>query len=475
MNDYPRRKKREAVVIRNLLITDGGAEGKAIAKHNGMVIFIPYGAPGDSVDVEITYKKQKYSEAKIISINSPSPFREKPFCNHFGICGGCKWQHITYQQQMSIKQKHVKDHLERIAKVENPNIMPIIESHKLQFYRNKLEFTFGDRRWLSLEEVKSDTQFDQRSLGFHIPGRFDKIINVEECFLQPAPSNAIRNAVFTFVKEENIEFFNLKDKTGFARNLIIRNNSKGEFMVIWVVSAENQEYFDKFTKLITTSFPQVVSVYVAINNKLNDSLEGVPFLHVYGEEYLSEEMNDLHFQIAPSSFFQTNTHQALKLYKAALDMANPDGTELMYDLYTGTATIASFFSKRVKKIIGIEYSESAIEDGRKNLKLNEIENVELYHGDMAKVFSFQWAKRKGFPDLIVTDPPRAGMHPSVVSTILELKPAKIVYISCNPSTQARDIAEMTNDYDVIKVQPVDMFPQTHHVENIVLLHKKKRL
>jgi len=473
MKFQDKRKKPEPVILRNILITDAGAEGKAIAKHNGMVIFVPFGAAGDSVDIEIIYSKRNFSEGRIIQLHSPSPFREEPFCKHFGTCGGCKWQHISYLQQLSIKQKHVRDNIERIGKVENPNIMPIIAANELKLYRNKLEYTYGDRRWLTVEEIQTDRDFDQRSLGYHMPGRFDKLIHIDECFLQPEPSNSIRNLVYKFTLENNLEFFNLKDKSGFARNLIIRNNSEGKVMLIWVVKEDQREILDKFADMITSEFKDVISVYAAINNKLNDSLEGVPFIHLKGKEYLMETMDGLQFMISPSSFFQTNTKQALKLYQTAVKMANLKGDELVYDLYTGTGTIASYFSKHARKVVGIEYAESAIIDGKKNLELNEITNVELFHGDMGKLFNFQWVKKHGFPDVIVTDPPRAGMHPDVVNTIIELKPKKILYISCNPATQARDIAEMTKEYDVVKIQPVDMFPQTHHVENIVLLSRKK--
>lgn len=472
MKSYPRNKRPQPVILRNVLITDAGSEGKAIAKHNGMVIFIPFGAPGDNVDIEITLRRKSYSEGKIIQINSPSPFRQEPFCGHFGLCGGCRWQHITYRQQLSIKQKHVRDNLERIAGIQNPNVLPIVGSEKEKYYRNKLEYTFGDRRWLTYDEISSETEFDQRSLGFHIPGRFDKIIHVQECFLQPDPSDSIRNEVFKFVKSNDIHFFNLKDKTGYARNLIIRNNSLGEVMLIFVVTENNEELLSKFSEHISSKFPQIISVFAAINDKLNDSLEGVPFIHLFGDEYLTEEIDGLQFHIAPSSFFQTNTVQAVKLYRSALELAQLNGHEVVYDLYTGTGTIASMFARKAKKVIGIEYIESAILDGRKNMELNQIDNVELYHGDMAKLFNFNWAKRKGFPDVVVTDPPRAGMHPDVVHTILELQPEKIVYISCNPATQARDLAAMTKDYDLVRAQPFDMFPQTHHVENIVLLRKK---
>lgn len=472
MKQFQRRPKPQPVVLNNILITDAGSEGRAIAKHNGMVIFIPFGAPGDNVDIEITLKKKSYSEGQIIKLNSSSPFRVEPFCKHFGMCGGCKWQHLTYRQQLSIKQKHVKDNLERIGKVENPNILTIISAENTRYYRNKLEYTFGDRRWLTSEEIQGREKIDQRSLGFHIPGRFDKIINVSECYLQPEPSDAIRNAVNVFARKQEHEFFNLKDKTGFFRNLIIRNNAAGKIMLILVVSEVREDVLKQFTDEITGQFPQVISVFAAINNKLNDSLEGVPFVHLFGEQYLTEEIDGLKFQIAPASFFQTNTAQAHKLYRAAFDMAELSGKETVYDLYTGTGTIAAYFSRKAARVIGIEYSETAVADGMKNIELNGIDNVELYHGDMSKMFNFNWAKRKGFPDVIVTDPPRAGMHPSVVTAILELRPPKIVYISCNPASQARDIAEMIKEYEVIKAQPVDMFPQTHHVENIVLLKRR---
>jgi 23S rRNA (uracil1939-C5)-methyltransferase len=472
MKQFQKRPKPQPEVISNILITDAGAEGKAIAKHNGMVIFIPFGAPGDNVDIEITMKKKSFYEGRIIRLNSPSPFREEAFCKHFGMCGGCKWQHLNYRQQLSIKQKHVKDNLERIGKVIQPDIRPIIAAENTKYYRNKLEYTFGDRRWLTSEEIQGREKIDQRSLGFHIPGRFDKIINVSECFLQPEPSDAIRNAVYAFARNQEHEFFNLKDKTGFFRNLIIRNNLAGQCMLILVISELKEEVLKQFTAEITGQFPQVVSVFAAINNKLNDSLEGVPFVHLFGEQYLTEEMDGLKFQIAPASFFQTNTAQALKLYRIAFDMAELSGKEIVYDLYTGTGTIAAYFSRKAARVIGIEYSETAVADGMKNLELNGIENVELYHGDLSKMFNFNWAKRKGFPDVIVTDPPRAGMHPSVVTAILELRPSKVVYISCNPASQARDIAEMIKEYEVVKAQPVDMFPQTHHVENIVLMKRR---
>ncbi len=472
MKNDRRKPKPAPEILRNLMITDAGSEGKAIAKHEGMVVFIPFGAPGDVVDVQLVYKKQRYAEGKILKIHSESPFRQNPFCSHFGLCGGCRWQHINYIQQLSIKQKHVKDNLERIAGIENPNILPVIGSDKTDFYRNKLEYTFGDRKWLSVEEISSDEDFDQRSLGFHVPERFDKLIHIDKCHLQPDPSNAIRNRVYRFAVDKNLEFFNLRNKTGFVRNLIIRNNSKGEFMLIFVVSENREDILSEFVGIMKEEFPGIVSIYAAINDKLNDSLEGVALIHLFGEEFLTEEMDGLMFRIAPTSFFQTNTTQALKLYHAALKLADMKGNELVYDLYTGTGTIAAFLSKQAARVIGIEYVEAAIEDGKKNLELNGIENVELYHGDMAKIFRFDWVRKRGFPDVIVTDPPRAGMHHSVVNTILELKPPKIVYISCNPATQARDIAEMTKDYHLVKVQPVDMFPQTHHVENIVLLHKK---
>lgn len=466
-----RKRRPEKIILQNLLITDAGAEGKAIAKHQGIVIFIPFGAPGDTVDVEIIDKKKKFWEGKIINIVSESPFREEPFCTHYGKCGGCKWQHLNYRQQLSAKQKHIKDCLERMAGIEQPNLLSIIPSEKTKYYRNKLEYTFGDRRWLSDEEIREDKVYDQRSLGYHIPGRFDKLINIDECFLQPEPSNSIRDAAREFAFEHSLEFFNLRFKTGFLRNIVIRNNLKGEFMITLVVAKEETEILAEFTKFITSRFPEIVSLYAAINDKLNDSLENVPFIHLFGKTHLEEELDGLKFQIAPASFFQTNTEQALNLYNAALNMINWTGNETVYDLYSGTGTISAFLARKAKKVIGVEYVEAAVNDGNANMKLNNIQNVKLLHGDMSKMFNFDFGKRHGFPDIVFTDPPRAGMHPKVVSSIAEMKPKFVVYISCNPATQARDIAEMP-EYELVKSQAVDMFPHTHHVENIVLLKLK---
>lgn len=466
-----RRKKQEKIILYNLLITDAGAEGKAISKYQGIVVFIPFGAPGDIVDVEIIDKKKKFWEGNIINIVSPSPFREEAFCSHYGKCGGCKWQHLNYRQQLSTKQRHVKDCLERIAGIEEPNLLSIIPSDKTKYYRNKLEYTFGDRRWLSNEEIREDKVFDQRSLGFHIPGRYDKLIDINECFLQPDPSNGIRDAAKEFAFTHNLEFFNLRFKTGFVRNIIIRNNQKGEFMVTLVVSRNEEEILKEFTSFITNKFPQITSLYAAINDKLNDSLDNVPFVHLFGNTHLAEEMDGLKFQIAPASFFQTNTDQAIKLYETAINMINWTGDETVYDLYSGTGTISSFLARKAKKVIGVEYVEEAVNDGNANMKLNNITNVKLLHGDMSKMFNFDFGKRNGFPDIVFTDPPRAGMHPKVVSSIAEMKPKYVVYISCNPATQARDLAEMP-EYELVKSQAIDMFPHTHHVENIVLLKLK---
>jgi 23S rRNA (uracil1939-C5)-methyltransferase len=471
MRDFKKKKYREPQILKNVLITDAGSEGKAVGKHDGMVVFVPYGAPGDMVDIEVSFSKRNYAEGRIIELHSASPFRQEPFCKHFGICGGCKWQHLQYRHQLSAKQKHVKDNLQRIAKVENMDLLPIIGADETKHYRNKLEYTFGDKRWLTHEEIKTEEKLDTRCLGYHLPGRFDKLIHIDECFLQASPSDEIRNAMMKFVVDNNIEFFNLRFKTGFARNLIIRSNKKGDVMLIWVVFEERKEIFEKFVSEFSKAFPQITSMYVAINSKLNDSLEGVPFIHLHGNTHLTETIGELQFQIAPASFFQTNSTQAEKLYSAALKMAELEGNELMYDLYSGTATIAAFFAKHVKKVIGVEFVESAVIDGKENLAMNNIDNVELFHGDMTKMFRFDWVKKHGFPDIVVTDPPRAGMTPAIVETMLAIRPKKIVYISCNPATQARDIADMTKEYTIVKVQTVDMFPQTHHVENIVVLHR----
>lgn len=466
-----RKNRTEPVTLNNVLITDAGAEGKAIAKHQGVVIFVNFGAPGDIVDVEITSKHKNFWEGKITKIISPSPFRETAFCKHFGVCGGCKWQHLSYLQQLSTKQKHVKDCLERTAKIENPNIIPIIPAETTKFYRNKLEYTFGDRRWLSYDEISQDKVFDHRSLGYHLPQRYDKLIDIQECFLQPAPSNDIRMAIKEFALEYNLEFSNLKFKNGFLRNVIIRNNLKGKFMIILVVYKNDEEIIDELKNYLKHKFPQIVSIYLAINDKLNDSLENITFVHIYGSTHLNEEFDGIKFQIAPASFFQTNTEQAIKLYRAALDLINWTGNETVYDLYSGTGTISAFLSKKAKKVIGVEYVEEAVKDGMHNMRINKIDNVKLIHGDMSKLFNFDFGKKYGFPDIIFTDPPRAGMHPKVTSAIAQLKPKYIVYISCNPATQARDIADLT-EFELVKSQAIDMFPHTHHVENIVLLKLK---
>jgi len=470
----PQQRPRKEI-LQNLLITDAGAEGKAVAKHNGMVIFIPFGAPGDIVDVEIIFKKKTYAEGRIIKIVSQSPFRIDPFCKHFGVCGGCRWQHLDYRQQISAKQKHVIESLERIGKVKDAMYKPIIAAEKDRYYRNKLEFTFADRRWLTSEEINAQIEYtDQRSLGFHIPGRFDKIIDVEECFLQEDVSNQIRLKTKQFAIEHDLEFFNLWSKKGLVRNLIIRNNRKGDFMVILVVYEEKPEVSEAYISYITKDIPQISSLYIAVNNKQNDSMDDVPFVHIWGKKYIEEEIDGLIFRIHPSSFFQTNTDQAIKLYHTAMNMIEFTGSEIAYDLYSGTGTIAALLSRKVKKVIGIEYSKEAVSDGKANLKLNNIDNVQLFNGDMAKILDFKFARKYGFPDVIFTDPPRSGMVPKVMNSILEIYPKDIIYISCNPATQARDIAECNQYYDVVQVQAVDMFPHTHHVENIVHLRKKEQ-
>jgi len=465
------KQKKEKQILKNILIAEAGAEGKAVAKHNGMVVFIPFGAPGDIVDIEIVTKRKTYAEGKIINIISPSPFRVEPFCEHFGMCGGCRWQHLDYKQQLSAKQKYVIESLERIGKIKDAHYKPIIDSKEDKFYRNKLEFTFADRRWLTPEEISSEEQFDQRSLGFHIPNRFDKIIDVKKCYLQEDISNEIRKKTKQFAIENNIDFFNLWSKQGMFRNLIIRNNTIGEFMVILVVFEENTEINKAYIDYITKHIPQIKSLYIAINNKQNDSMDDVPFIHIWGNKYIEEIIDDFTFRIHPASFFQTNTKQAIKLYHAAIDMIDFTGNEVAYDLYSGIGTIATLLSKKAKKVIGIEYSKEAVTDGIANLKLNNIDNVKLFNGDMANLLNFRFARRYGLPDVIFTDPPRSGMAPAVINSIVEIYPKDIIYISCNPATQARDIQDLSQHYKVIQVQTVDMFPHTHHVENIIHLRR----
>lgn len=468
------RKRRELPVYEDVTITDVAAEGKAIAKINDLVVFIPYVVPGDVVDLQLYRKKNRYAEGRVIRFKSYSEIRETPFCEHFGICGGCKWQNLPYAEQLRYKQKQVTDSLERIGKVELPEISPIAGSGKTQFYRNKLEFTFSDKRWLTESEVKSGASFDNmNALGFHIPGMFDKVLDIHKCWLQDDISNQIRTEIRDFCLKNDYPFFNLREQHGLMRNIIIRTSTTGEVMLIVVFYEDDKDRIEALMKYLADSFPQITALLYIVNKKANDTITDQEVIVFKGNDHIFEEMEGLRFKIGPKSFYQTNSEQAYNLYKIARDFAELSGEELVYDLYTGTGTIANFVSKQAKKVIGIEYVPEAIEDAKKNSELNKIENTLFYAGDMKDILTQEFINMHGRPDVIITDPPRAGMHDDVIKSILFASPERIVYVSCNPATQARDLSLLDEAYKVTKVQPVDMFPHTHHVENVVLLEKRK--
>lgn len=469
--------KKTPEIIENVEIIDAGAEGVSIAKPDEKVVFIPFGAPGDVVDLQVYKKKKNCFDGKITNIRKFSDKRVQPVCEHFGLCGGCKWQHLDYQWQLFYKQKQVKDNFDRIAKIDYPEITPILGCEKQYFYRNKLEFSFSNRKWLT-DGAPAGTysEEDCKGFGYHLPGLFDRVIDVEHCYLQADPSNDIRLFIRDFTMKKHISYHNVRAHEGTMRNVVVRCNAKGEFMVIVVINEENDIVRNEMIPALCERFPQIISVMLVINSKFNDMISDLPFECLKGEPYLVETMKspragfaDLMFRVGPVSFFQTNVYQAERLYKAAFDLAGVKGDELMYDLYTGTGTIALYFSRFVKKVVGIEYVEEAIIDAKINAEINGITNATFYAGDMAKVFTDEFINVNGTPDFIVTDPPRAGMHENVIGQLLKIKARRIVYVSCNPATQARDLALLDPLYTVKAVQPVDMFPHTQHVENIVLL------
>lgn len=448
------------------------AEGKCIAKINGQVIFTENVAPGDIVDLKIIKRKKKYLLASPIKIKSYSKQRSEPFCQHFGTCGGCKWQHVNYQTQLEYKQQQVVDALERIGKLDLPVIQPIIPSEKTTYYRNKLEYTFSSHRWLTKEEIDSDSKLNRDALGFHIPGRYDKILNIETCYLQEQPSDNIRNRIREFAIEHNYEFFHPYKLQGELRNLIIRNSNQGEVMVIVQFAQIEKERINLMMNFIKHEFSEINSLNYIINTKKNDSYFDLPIVTFSGNNYITEHLGALRFRLGPKSFYQTNSLQAARLYELTRDFAGFSGKEIVYDLYTGIGSIANFIADKVQLVVGIDYIKMSIIEARANAKLNNINNAKFLAGDIKGTLNKDVVEKNGRPDVIITDPPRVGMHRNVVRTILEIKPQKIVYISCNPATQARDIEMMKRDYVINKVQPLDMFPHTHHVENIVLLIRK---
>lgn len=467
------KKRKQLPILESVHITDVAAEGKAIAKVDGMAVFVPYAVPGDVVDLQLTRKKNSYAEGKVVRFEKYSENRATPFCNHFGVCGGCKWQQLPYSEQLKYKQKQVLDSLVRIGKIELPEITPILGAPKDTFYRNKLEFTFSNKRWLSEEEINSDREFDQmNALGFHIPGMFDKVLDIDKCWLMDDLSNQIRNSIRSFALEQGYSFFDLRNQHGLFRTLMIRNSSIGEWMVIVVFYDDDAEKRERLLEHVASQFPQITSLLYIINQKANDTITDQEVLVWKGRDHIIEEMEGLQFRIGPKSFYQTNSEQAYHLYEVARDFARLTGDELVYDLYTGTGTIANFVARNAKEVVGIEYVEEAIADAKINSAINQIDNTRFYAGDMKDVLTAEFIDAHGRPDVIITDPPRAGMHDDVVNAILLAEPERIVYVSCNPATQARDLNLLDSKYCVTRVQPVDMFPHTHHVENVVLLEKK---
>lgn len=471
------KKIKQPQFINNVEIIDAGSEGMSIAKPEEKVVFIPFGAPGDIVDIQVFKKKSNCFDGKIVNIVKESDKRVKPVCQHFGLCGGCKWQHLDYQWQLYYKQKQVKDNLDRIAKIEYPEITPILGCEKQYYYRNKVEYSFSNRKWLT-DGAPAGTYTEEqcKGFGYHLPGLFDRVIDIEHCYLQAEPSNEIRLFIKDFTMGKGLSYHNVRAHQGTMRNVIVRCNGKGEFMVIIIINEENSIVRNELIPTLSEKFPQIISIMLVINPKFNDTISDLPFECLKGDPYLIETMNsprigfeDLSFRVGPVSFFQTNVYQAERLYKAAFDLADVSGDELMYDLYTGTGTIALYFSRFVKKVVGIEYVEEAIADARINAQINNIDNATFYAGDMAKVLDDAFIVENGTPDIIVTDPPRAGMADKVIEQLKKIKAKKIIYISCNPATQARDLQLLNDLYEVVAVQPVDMFPHTQHVENIASL------
>ena len=467
-------RKKELPLLEKVRITDIGSEGNALARVDNLVVFVPMLIPGDIVDIRVIKKRKKYLEGRVVRFHEYSSDRIEPRCLHFGVCGGCKWQHLPYHLQLAYKEKQVRDNLLRIGKTVLPEINPIIGSSDIYMYRNKLEYTFSDKRWLTQEEVTSGNSFENEdALGFHIPGLFDKVLDIKECHLQADPSNSIKNEVRKYARIHELQFFDLRGQKGFLRNLVIRNSPDGNLMVIVVFFHDDADKRIGLLDFLASEFPQITSLMYVINSKRNDSLNDQNPILYKGENYLIEEMDGLKFRIGPKSFYQTNSNQALELYRVVKDFAGLSGKEIVYDLYSGTGTIANFIAGSAARVIGIEYVDEAVRDAKINSELNNIRNTFFFSGDMKDVLSEHFITVNGKPDIIITDPPRAGMHEGVVKTIASSAPDKIVYVSCNVSTQARDIFLLSEDYYVANIQPIDMFPHTHHVENVVLLKRKQ--
>lgn len=470
------RKKKNLPILENVTITAIAAEGKALARVDDKVVFVPYVVPGDVVDLQVKKKKNSYMEAVAVNIHEYSPLRDTPFCQHYGVCGGCKWQCLKYEEQLKAKQQQVYDNLSRIGKVELPEFMPILGSKKTREYRNKLEYGFSDKRWLTEDEVKQNVKYDvMDAVGFHITGAFDKILDIEKCHLMDDLQNKIRNDIRDYALKNGLVFYDLRENKGLLRSMMLRNSNTGEFMLLMQFRIETPEEKEQAMALmqhLADTFPEITSLLYVDNHKCNDTF-GDQEVHCFkGTDFIYETMEDLKFKVGPKSFYQTNTDQAYELYSVARNFAGLTGEELVYDLYTGTGTIANFVAKKAKKVIGIEYVPEAIEDAKINSQINGIDNTLFYAGDMKDILNKDFIEEHGRPDVIITDPPRAGMHQDVIDTILFASPKRIVYVSCNPATQARDLQLLDADYKVMAVQPVDMFPHTQHVENVVLLEKR---
>lgn len=467
------RKKANYPLIEGLEITALAAEGKAMGRYNDMVVFVPMTVPGDVVDVQIRSKRRRFMEGYAVRYVKHSPMRCEPVCAHFGVCGGCKWQNLPYERQLQLKQEQVTDQLTRIAKVELPPVAPAIGSERTTFYRNKLEFTFAPKRWLTSQEVASGEELAASpALGFHIPNMFDKVLDIDKCWLQREPSNAIRDEVKRFCLEQGYPFYDARAHEGLMRNIIIRTSTTGEVMVIVVFARPEREKMERLLDHLAGRFPEITSLMYVVNEKCNDSIADLDIRCYRGNDHIFERMEGLRFKIGAKSFYQTNSEQALRLYSVARDFAALSGREVVYDLYTGTGTIANFVADRCAKVVGVEYVPEAIEDAKVNSAINGITNTVFYAGDMKNVLDDAFVERNGRPDVIILDPPRAGVDARVIEVILRAAPQRIVYVSCNPATQARDIALMDGDYRVERVQPVDMFPHTHHVENVVKLVRR---
>lgn len=466
-------RKRIDLLLENMTIEACAAEGKALTHWNGAVVFVPFAVPGDVVDIRITKKSKNYYEGFVARIVKPSPDRLEPFCEHFGVCGGCKWQPLPYHLQLEAKRQQVEDQLVRLGHLDVPEIRPTIPSDKTQYYRNKLEFTYSSKRWfLKDEDPEAVPERDRVGLGFHVGKFFDKVLDINHCYLQKDPSNGIRNFCREYAKDNGLDFFDIRQNVGYIRNMFVRTTDTGDLMVIMCFFYECREDREKMLDAILEAFPQITSLYYVINNKLNDSIGDQECILYKGKETITEKMEGLSFRIGPKSFYQTNSEQALKLYTVARDFAQLTGDEIVYDLYTGTGTIAQFVSGKAKKVIGIEYVPEAIEDAWKNAEVNGITNCEFFAGDMKDVLDAGFIIEHGRPDVIILDPPRAGIHPDVAKVILDASPARIVYVSCNPASQARDLAILCEKYEITAVQPVDMFPHTQHVENVCALRLK---